>query len=165
MDPVDQSAVTLYLVLLQDRLPVYARAIQDLSASVGRDDVAGNLASAARATIGFYSEILATKVSILANPDQLLQLRHVFKSHDLGPHAAHEAVAAYLEGERRLGRIAADVDCGAAARLLIGACVNHAFMELLLGEAPPDDEYVTEIITGLRIGHCHGEDGDTRQDR
>jgi AefR-like transcriptional repressor, C-terminal domain len=151
-DPADQSAVTLYLALLQDRLPVFARVIEGLPARAGRGDVAGNLFVAAQATIGFYSEILAAKVSVLANPDQLMRLRRIFHSHDLRPHEAYDAVAGYLAAEREIGRIAADVDCVAAARLLLGSCVNHAFMRLLLGKAPAEDAYIAQMIGGLRLG-------------
>ncbi|MEV0406103.1 TetR/AcrR family transcriptional regulator C-terminal domain-containing protein [Actinoallomurus sp. NPDC050550] len=152
-DPSDQSAVTLYLALLQDRLPVYARVMKDLGSRVGEGDVADNLAPAAQATIGFYTAILAAKVSVFANPDQLVRLRQVFQTHDLGPQAAYEGVARYLTAERELGRIAPDVDCTAAAHLLLGACLNHVFTKTLLGEAPPDDTYVAQIIAGLRLGH------------
>ncbi|GAB3964365.1 hypothetical protein GCM10029978_024670 [Actinoallomurus acanthiterrae] len=149
----DQSAVTLYLALLQDRLPVYARVMKDLGSRVGEGDVAGNLAPAAQATIGFYTGILAAKVSVFANPDQLMRLRQVFQTHDLGPQAAYEAVASYLAAERELGRIAPDVDCTAAAHLLLGACLNHVFTKTLLGEAPADDAYIAQMIAGLRLGH------------
>ncbi|WP_345349984.1 TetR/AcrR family transcriptional regulator C-terminal domain-containing protein [Actinoallomurus liliacearum] len=153
VDGSDPSAVTLYLALLQDRLPVFARVMKDLGARVGRGEVADNLVVAAQATIGFYREILAAKVSILASSDQIVRLRQVFQSHDLGPQAAYAEVTGYLAGERDLGRIAADVDCTAAARLLIGACFNHAFMKMLLGDGPADDEFVSQMIGGLRLGH------------
>jgi hypothetical protein len=150
-DPSDQSAMTLYLALLQDRLPVYARTMKGLDARVGQASVAQNLFPVAQATIDFYSEILAAKVSVFAKPDQLLQLRRVLKARDLGPHAAHEAVAGYLDKERRLGRVATDVDCSASAQLLIGACVNYAFTKMLLDDVPPHDLYITEVVHGLRL--------------
>src|SRR4051812_37245254 len=75
VDPSDQSAVTLYLALLQDRLPVYARVMKDLGTRVGQGEVADNLVPVAQATIGFYTGVLAAKVSVFANPDQLMRLR------------------------------------------------------------------------------------------
>lgn len=45
------------------------------------------------------------------------------------------------------------MDCVAAARLLIGACFNHAFMKMLLGDGPEDDAFVEQMIGGLRLGH------------
>lgn len=147
----DQSAINLYLALLQDRLPVYTRAIEDLDAQVGRASVTENLLPVAHACIDFYTDVLGAKVSVLASPDQLLQLRGALKARELGPHAAHQAVAGYLDRERRLGRVRADVECAAAAQLLIGACVNYAFTKMLMGDGPPQDLYTTSMVNGLRL--------------
>jgi hypothetical protein len=108
-DSSGQSAMTLYLALLTDRLPVYARTMINLQDQVGEGTVERNLLPVAQATIQFYCEILAAKVSVFTKPDQLLQLRGVLKSRDLGPQAAHRRIAAYLDEERKLGRVAADV--------------------------------------------------------
>lgn len=150
-DPGDQSALNLYLALLTDRLPVYASTIKDLDSRVGKASITENLSSIAQATINFYSAILAAKTSVFTSPDQLLQLRRVLKSHNLGPHTAHEEVTAYLEKERQLGRVAPDVDSSAAARLLIGAGLNYVFTKLLLGDVLPHDAYISEIVGGLRL--------------
>ena len=150
-DASGQSAMTLYLALLTDRLPVYARTVINLQSQVGEGTVEQNLMPVAQATIRFYCEILAAKVSIFTKPEQLLQLRRVLKSHHLGPHAAHDRIAAYLDRERGLGRIAADVDCATSARLLIGACVNYAFTKMLLDDVEPSEVFVRQTVSGLRI--------------
>jgi hypothetical protein len=147
----DQFAINLYLALLQDRLPVYARTMKALQAQVGQSSVTENLFPVAQATIDFYREILTAKVSVFNKPDQLLKVRHVLKTRGLGPHAAHNAIVGYLDGEQRLGRIAADVDCTASARLLLGACVNYAFIKVLMDDVPPCDVYVTDVVNGLRL--------------
>jgi AefR-like transcriptional repressor, C-terminal domain len=147
-----QSALTLYLALLTDRLPVYARIMGELGSRVGKASVEENLRSAGLATVQFYTEILAAQVSVFTNPDQLLQLRGLLTSRGMGPHAADSRLAAYLEGERELGRVAADVDCDAAAQLLIGACVNYAFTKMLLDEVAPRQCFVDRAIRGLRLG-------------
>jgi hypothetical protein len=147
----DQSAINLYLALLQDRLPVYARTVEALHDQVGRASVTENLLPVAHACIDFYDDVLGVKVSVLASPDQLLRLRRVLKDRGLGPHAAYETVAAYLDREQRLGRVRADVECTASAQLLIGACVNYAFTKLLMGEGPPQDLYTTSMVNGLRL--------------
>ena len=79
------------------------------------------------------------------------RFRRVLKSHDLGPQAANVLVAAYLEEERRLGRISPDVDCDASARLLVGACVNYAFTKMLLDDVEPSELFVEQAVRGLRI--------------
>jgi len=46
----------------------------------------------------------------------------------VGPHKANHAVAGYLRGEQKLGRVRADADADASADLLMGACFQHAFL-------------------------------------
>lgn len=140
-----------YLALLQDRLPVYVRVMKDLDAQVGRGDVAQNLIAIARATIGFYSDTLAAKVSVCAQPDLLYQLRGIMRTRGIRPEAAHDTVASYLGKEQRLGRVATEVDCQATARLLIGACLEYAFNRMVSGEGSPDEAYAKEIVHGLRL--------------
>ncbi|MFB9834888.1 hypothetical protein [Actinoallomurus acaciae] len=150
-EPSDQSAMTLYLALLTDRLPVYARTMTDLESRAGEASVEENLVPVAQATIRFYCEILAAKVSVFTKPDQLLQLRQVLTSRGMGPQAADTRVAAYLDRERTLGRVAADVDCAAAAQLLIGTCVNYAFTKMLLDDVMPQEHFIDRAIRGLRL--------------
>jgi hypothetical protein len=147
----DQSAMTLYLALLTDRLPVYARTMMELESRAGKASVEENLVPVAQATIRFYCEILAAKVSVFTKPDRLLQLRQVLTSRGMGPRAADTQVAVYLDRERELGRVAADVDCGAAAQLLIGTCVNYAFTKMLLDDVMPQEHFIDRAIRGLRL--------------
>src|SRR4051812_28618650 len=63
-----QSAMTLYLALLTDRLPVLAHAVTTLRSRVGEGSVEENLIPVAQATVQFYSEILAAKVSVFTKP-------------------------------------------------------------------------------------------------
>jgi hypothetical protein len=150
-DSSDQSAMSLYLALLMDRLPIFARALMTLDAAAGEGSVEDNLVPVARATIQFYSEILAVKVSVFTKPDQLMQLRRVLMAHGAGPQLAHERIAGYLEGERRLGRVGADVDSEACAQLLVGACMNYAFTKMLLDNVSPRDDFVERTVRGLRL--------------
>lgn len=150
-DSSDQHAMNLYLALLMDRLPVFVRTMIELESRAGESSVEENLRPVALATIQFYCEILSAKVSVFTNPEQLLQLRRVLRSRDMGPHNTHTRIAAYLEEERRLGRVAADVDCTASAQLLVGGCVNYAFTKMLLDDVEPREVFVRQAVRGLRL--------------
>lgn len=150
-DSSGQPAMSLYLALLTDRLPVFANAMITLHDRIGEGDVEENLVPAARAATRFYGELLAAKVSVFTNPDQLLQVRRVMKAHAIGPRVAPERVAAYLEEERRLGRVGADVDCEACGWLLVGACMNYAYTAMLLDDVMPRDLYLHQVVRGLRL--------------
>ncbi|RKS70792.1 TetR family transcriptional regulator [Actinomadura pelletieri DSM 43383] len=150
---VEHGELHLYLALLQDRLPIYVGTVTDLHSQVGQADVCKNLMLVAEATIGFYREVLTAKAAVLASPAQLVRLREVMLPRQLGPHQAEQAVAAYLRQEQELGRVAADVETLGTARLLLGACLNHVFTVLLLGDdiLPPCEEYVADLVRALRL--------------
>ena len=54
--------------------------------------------------------------------------RHALKARGLGPHHVNEAVATFLRSEVDAGRIGAGADLYAGAGLLVGACMQHAFL-------------------------------------
>lgn len=151
MDSSGQSAVHIYLALLLDRLPIFARSMMELANQVGKASVEKNLVTAARATVQFYGDVLSAKCTVFTQPDQIVQLRRALKTHGLGPHEAHQRVCGYLEEERRLGRIPSDADCDASAHLLVGACVNYAFTKMLLEDVEPRESFVQRVVKGLRL--------------
>jgi hypothetical protein len=51
-----------------------------------------------------------------------------------GPHKASQALAAYLEAEQSLGRLAHGLEPQAAAQMLPGACFQQVFFEQTIGE-------------------------------
>jgi AefR-like transcriptional repressor, C-terminal domain len=74
-----------------------------------------------------------------------------------GPHRAWEPVVAHLRAEQVLGRVAADADPAAAALLLLGACQQLVFVELMTGpetlpfrdRPDPAGELVATLLAGL----------------
>jgi hypothetical protein len=151
--PADHMVVDIYLAMLQDRLPVYVHSLSDAKARTGQGSVEENLFSIARATIDFYAGILPVKVTVLAVPAQLIGLRNAMKACGLGPDRAEDGIAGYVRAEQELGRVAADADPRASARLLLGACLSYSFSAMLLGDegVPAPDEYATSIVRGLRL--------------
>ncbi len=151
--PPGHAAADFYLAMLQDRLPVYVHSLSTATARTGEGRVEENLSLIARATIDFYAAILPVKVSVLAVPAELIELRHAMKARGLGPDRAEDGVTGYLQEEQRLGQVPADADPRACARLLLGACVSYSFSAILLGDdrVMPAGEYVPSIVRGLRL--------------
>jgi len=145
--------LSMYLALLQDKLPGYARTMAHLVEQVGRVGVHEGLVAAVRAGIDFYGTVLSAKVSVFTNAAHLAQLRHVLLTNGLGPHKATEALAVYLTKERELGRVPGDVDPLAVSRILQGAAVNRVFTTMLIGDDGVEDtEYAEGIVRALRLG-------------
>ncbi|WP_240353369.1 TetR/AcrR family transcriptional regulator C-terminal domain-containing protein [Cohnella algarum] len=83
------------------------------------------------------------------------RLREGMTERNEGPHRANEALAAYLSGEQRLGRIHAGVDPKAAADLLLGSCFQHAFQLRFMGMEKSEEErrqYVRMRVRELTHG-------------
>ena len=64
----------------------------------------------------------------------------------------NEALAAYLDAEKRLGRMREDADPEAAAAMVLGACYQPAFFRSFLGEDMPaegEEGFVEGIVQTL----------------
>ncbi|WP_410656988.1 GOLPH3/VPS74 family protein [Amycolatopsis sp. lyj-112] len=69
--------------------------------------------------------------------------------------AAGRALAAYLAAEQELGRVDKDADPAAAAGLLLGACLERAFLGHFIDAAdarPSVDQFATSLIRTLGGG-------------
>jgi len=128
--------------LVHDRVHRIDLQAIDLRASAGVDTVAANLTSAVTAV---FSSVAVAVVALITFRDELrTRLRQTWP---VGVPLLTEAVtmiAAYLTAERDLGRIAADADVAALARILIGT--GH----LLFADRaapPPTPEAVHAMVT------------------
>lgn len=145
--------VTHFLALLQDRLPLWLGVLRDLEHRAGRGQVRDNLVVVARAGIGYYADVQSAALPVFSSPAVTVRFRHALKANGLGPPAEVTPLASYLREERLLGRVAAEVDPEASARLLLAGCLGHASVELFVGaDAGPSRETAAEeIVRELRL--------------
>jgi len=147
------QAVELFLALLQDRLPMWLRVLDDLKHLAGKGIVTDNLLPIARAGIDYYAEIQGAALPAFVSPKITVRFREAMRSKELGPEGEIQPLAAYLEAERELGRVCPDVDPTATARLMLAGCFRHAYMDLFIGAdvLPSRDEMAEEIVRELRL--------------
>jgi hypothetical protein len=86
--------------------------------------------------------------SLFSEPLLLAAHRDALRTRNAGPAHVGTAVAAYLAAEQRLGRIRPDAEPPAAAALLLGACLQHAFLGHF-ADQPADDDSVRRFATSL----------------
>ena len=84
--------------------------------------------------LAFYGESFPMSVSVFSEPGLLTRHREEMERRGAGPQKANEALVAYLEAERDLGRVRDDADPEAAAAMLLGACFQRAFLASFSGE-------------------------------
>ena len=120
-----EGKTDLFLAVLHERLPSFTGVLLDEPDRPLRDTL---VAIAGRA-LAFYHESYPIGASLFSEPALLAAHRAELDRRHAGPHRPIDAVTGYLRTEQRAGRIRADADCAAAARLLIGGCLQYAFLD------------------------------------
>ena len=134
--------------LVVDRFRVQAERAAELPRLAGSRTVTMNLAEAALALL--ESPTLAVAELVRARLGLSLRVMRALEAGAPGMREIEGAIVAYLESERRLGRIAAGADTDAAALMLVGA-MHHLL--LLHGAEPPDpDEAARRVAQALVTG-------------
>src|SRR3712207_593838 len=119
-------------------LPSFIELVSHLPERAGTGTVEGHLTDLARGALGLYRDILPLGSSLFADPELLERFREALAERRGGPQRAWEPVVAYLRAEQALGRVTPEADPAAAALLLLGACQQLVFVELMTGpEALP----------------------------
>jgi AcrR family transcriptional regulator len=147
-----ESKEDLFLAVLAERLPSFLALVEELPARVGRGTVRGTLEEAASTALAFYAEIVPMAASIFSEPGLLARYREGIHKRGSGPRMVNEALAAYLDAEKRIGRVREGADPEAAAAMVLGACYQRAFFRSFLGEEAPaegEDGFVEGIVRTL----------------
>ena len=119
-------------------LPGFIEMVSHLPERAGTGTVEGNLTDLAHGALGLYRDMLPLGSSLFADPELLERFRVMLAERRGGPQRAWEPVVAYLRAEQALGRVDPGADPAAAALLLLGACQQLVFVELMSGpEALP----------------------------
>jgi len=150
-----QDKTELFLAVLHERLPSFHPFVAALQGDPGRGTVRANLIEIAVGAIAFYHEAFPMNASLFSEPTLLAAHRAAIGRRRAGPHRAVEAVAKYLQAEHDDGRIRPGADTGAAAALLVGGCLQYAFLETF-AQRPLNEqrarEYAVSIVDTLLAG-------------
>jgi AcrR family transcriptional regulator len=139
----DLDAFVAELVL--DRFRRVAEQAAALPDRAGQGEVAENLASAALALLASHGPALAALA--LARPGAAGAVRDAWQRGAPGFAAVEDSLSAYLEAEKRLGRVAEDTDSAAIA-LAIAGTMHHL---LMTGWAADADQTDPEAGTDARV--------------
>ncbi|NWF27868.1 TetR/AcrR family transcriptional regulator [Streptomyces sp. PKU-EA00015] len=131
--------------LVLDRFARTAALAADLPAHAGTDTVAANLTGVASALLTATGPVVSGLA--LTRPGAAERFRDAMASGAPGFAAIQESVTRYLDAERSLGRVPADLDTAAAALALVGT-VHHLLMTTWPG-APDPREQVERLVALL----------------
>ncbi|MEU8361581.1 TetR/AcrR family transcriptional regulator C-terminal domain-containing protein [Nonomuraea sp. NPDC048882] len=147
------GSVDHFLALLQDRLPLWLSILHDLSHRSGKGSVSDNLLPVALAGIDYYIDVQSAALPAFTSPNVTVRFRQAIRDTGLGPRTETAPLAAYLAAEQRLGRVRADADPEASARLLVAGCFHRAYIEMFVGAdaGPSREASAREIVRELRL--------------
>jgi AcrR family transcriptional regulator len=142
----------IFLDVLRERLPTFSPLVATLNASVGQRDIREALVEVGCNAIAFYYESFPMSASVYSELRLLTQHRSALASRGAGPHRANEGLAGYLRAEQKQGRIAGTAHPDAVAAVLLGACLQYAFLGTFAGQ-PLDPKaaqsYVDDVVDTL----------------
>ncbi|MFB9965198.1 hypothetical protein [Sinosporangium siamense] len=151
--PAAGQAVDRFLALLQDRLPMWLRILDDLSNLVGKGNVNDNLLPIARAGIEYYVDVHSAQLPAFTSPTVTVRFREAQREAGLSPMSEIQPLADYIAAEQKAGRVRADVAPVASARLLLAGCFRYAYEELFAGPhvGTSHEDVAEEIVRELRL--------------
>jgi AcrR family transcriptional regulator len=145
----------MFLAVLAERTPSnLGPLLASLTERVGQGTVQATLEEVARAALNFYGQSFPMAASLFSEPQLLAAHREALRQRNAGPQHVSNALAAYLAAEQKLGRINREADPHAAAALLLGACLQHAFLSHFTEPDPEGstEQFATTLTATLACG-------------
>jgi AcrR family transcriptional regulator len=138
----------LFLCTLNELPSGFVSLMRGLHERVGTETVSAVLSQVAASALEFYAEAIPMGASFFADPELLARHRELLQQRGAGPQRANDAVAAYLRGEQRLGRVRNDADPEAVAYMLLGALYQYVYWRQFLGR-PQEQDAADRFIAGM----------------
>jgi AcrR family transcriptional regulator len=133
----------LFLAVLEERVQPAGVSPR----SPGSGELVDDLARLVEDLMAFFVAAFPIAASVFSSPELLRQHRDGVVARDRGPEAPVRGVAAYLKAEQAAGRIPAQADCTAAARILVGTAFHQGFLAAFAGNSSvPDADRVARGI-------------------
>ncbi|MGS2616062.1 TetR/AcrR family transcriptional regulator [Micromonospora sp. LZ34] len=145
----------IFLAVLGERGPTTLSAVLGhLPERVGTEPVETVLHDVVVAAADFYDQGFPMAASLFAEPSLLAAHRTALRERGAGPQAPSRALTAYLTAEQRLGRLEPDIDAATAAGMLLGACLQRAFLSHFteVEETADVDTFATALVDTLLTG-------------
>jgi AcrR family transcriptional regulator len=133
----------------------FKEILEGLPFQIGQRTVAENLEHTLQAAFAFHYKIMPIACSLYADHALLARTRELLNERGLGPHRSIEVVAAYLQAEQRLGRVAAEIRPAAAAELALAGSFHKAMFDHFFARDVSEEEnclHLREMVHILLAG-------------
>lgn len=145
----------VFFAIIMQSLPTFLCAFE--THLPGTADVPSNLTAIVLAAMDYFGKLVPMSASFLADVELLAQYRARMSRIAAepiagGPQKIEDLLATYLDEEKQLGRIPAQIASREIAILLLGACFQSAYLHQLMGHTPSGktkEQFVAGLIQGL----------------
>jgi AcrR family transcriptional regulator len=149
----DKHALLMETVKMQ--FPAFMVLCETLPQRAGTGEVREALEEMATAALAFYRAIQPLAYGAVTDPELREHTLGSFRKSGAGPLRAVRALRDYLAAEQRLGRVGACASPEFAARLLLGMCFGHVYLEEVAGNEAslgPDRKVARGVVRQLMEG-------------
>ncbi|MDR3631992.1 MAG: TetR/AcrR family transcriptional regulator [Desulfocapsaceae bacterium] len=133
----------------------FREILDGLPLLVGQRTVGENLEHMLQAAFEFQFKIVPIACSLYADHLLLARTREILSERGIGPQCSITVIAAYLQAEQRLGRVAADLKPEAASQLLLAGSFHKAMFDHFLARDLSEDvtrRHLREMVNALLAG-------------
>jgi AcrR family transcriptional regulator len=148
------SKEELFTTVLGERLPPLG-AVLDVLDDERAGSIEDRLTHLAAVACTFYESTTAIAASLFAEPALLARHRAGLAELGAGPHVPVQRLATFLRHARERGDVSAEADPDASAALLLGACLQRAFLMSFSPPAPPPipaEAFAADLVRTLLHG-------------
>jgi len=131
--------VDLLLAVLDESLPEMLVPLRELKTKVGLDTPEDNLVCAVEGLRRFQEKVIVMLCSLAGEPELRERFQQSLQAQERGPQRGVATLAAYIEAEQALGRVAPGVDPGVAGQMLMATVFFQVFCARVLAEKLPGD--------------------------
>jgi AcrR family transcriptional regulator len=147
-----EDRLALILTVLEESLPEVLIPLHVLKERVGKGTPRDNLVLALTGLVRFHQRVVMMLCSLIGEAELLKRFRDSLRSSGRGPDKGIATLTGYIEAEKTLGRVSAQVNAKIAARTLMASSFFHVFTEELLGQgARFDAKGVVAAVMMIKI--------------
>jgi AcrR family transcriptional regulator len=123
----------LILAVIETSAGGFVEDLRRLPQHVGQNTVEENVGMIIRQAEKFQKNVLTLLAGVIGDPELLQAQQKVMRKARKGPHLSRLAIAGYLDAEKVLGRVHAQIDSEMIAGLLLRASFGTVFEERFAG--------------------------------
>ena len=145
----------LFMEIVKAQSPAFSLLCGTLSDRAGSGEVAATLQEVAVAALAFYRAAQPLSFGAVTDPELRAQTARHFRETGAGPLRPIRALTEYIGAEQRRGRVSASASPAYTARLLLGMCFGHVYLEEAVGAEAglgTDEEVAREMVRQLMEG-------------